>query len=401
MVNETLSFYTPYADIGRMRKALQTVLHDDITAFRDDTRSFHLRIKANEYIDIPYVSVQMNQNIFQSQIQRLYSSSAKLPCDNPYVKQNLIYQIALFRAAYVLTFNYEADKRDEKIIPLMEIADEMDALIFWETGDISDSYGDIIINKKGVSEVSVFNPVDGFDITNRSLGLNEEAMKRIHRSMTILRYKGIYAPTNIAPPYASSMFLYQSDEEIAKRAVACTLIGVYSSLLMSSNGNVKASYKETEKMIKTFKATPFFTFKEIEYLNDPQPISEIVHSHLSYYESAYTLLWALGIFDNLYFPDSYSNGNLIVKTVMQFRTVDKMMHKSKLRAKNELLDALDLIQRYAWAVQDARHLSFQMPAGMISEVVLERYKTLSWMISEKEMSWDEVSPIMRSLKLRR
>ena len=57
MVNETLSFYTPYADIGRMRKALQTVLHDDITAFRDDTRSFRLRIKANEYIDIPYVSV--------------------------------------------------------------------------------------------------------------------------------------------------------------------------------------------------------------------------------------------------------------------------------------------------------------------------------------------------------
>lgn len=400
MVIETLSFYTPYADIQRMRKALQTVLHDDITAFRDGAQSFHLRIKANEYIDVPYVSTQTDHKIFQAQIQRLYSSSARLPCNNPYVKQNLLYQIALFRAAYVLTFNYEADHRDEKIIPLMEIADQMDALIFWETGDISDSYGDIIINGKGVSEVSVFNPVDGFEITNRTLGLTEEAMKRIHRSMTILRYKGVYAPTNIAPPYGSSMHLFQSDEEIAKRAIACTLIAVYSSLLMSSNGNVKSSYKETEKMIKTFKATPFFTFKEIEYLNDPQPISEIIHSHLMCYECAYTLLWALGIFDHLYFPDSYSNGNLIVKTVMKFRSTDKLIHKSKLRSKEELLDALDLVQRYAWAVQDAKHLSFQMPAGMIYEVVQERYKTLSWMISEREMPWDDISPMMRSLRPR-
>lgn len=37
----------------------------------------------------------------------------------------------------MFTFNYEENHRDEKILPLMEIADLMDALIFWETGDIS------------------------------------------------------------------------------------------------------------------------------------------------------------------------------------------------------------------------------------------------------------------------
>lgn len=398
MITEVLSFYTPYADHERMRQALSNVLQDEITAFKETTQGFYLKLQAEEYLNIPFVTIDQDQKTFQQQIQRLYTSSAKLPCDNIFIKQNLLYQIALFKGAYVFTFNYEEFKRDEKILPLMEIADQMDALIFWETGDISDSYGDVILNRRGISEVSVFNPVDGFDITNKSLGLSERQMKRIHHSLTVLRYKGIYAPTSIAPPYEDAMYIFQSEEEIIKRAIACMLLAVYSDFLMSHQGNAMLAYEKVESIIRIYRASPFFTIKEIEYLNNQHPKAEEIRAYQAYYECAYTLLWVVGIFENLYFPSALCSDSLVVNTIMQHETLEGLLANAKLRTKDELLDAIDLHQRYAWACQDAIKLSFKMPAQLLYDVVSLRHHTLWWIISDHDTSWDAINPKIRSLR---
>lgn len=400
MVTEILSFYTPYTDVDRMKKALTRVLQDEITAMEQTSQGFYLKLRGEEYLEIPFVTVDMDPKMFQTQIQKLYVSSAKLPCHDPFIKQNLLYQIALFRAAYVLTFNYEPNHRNEKILPLMEIADTMDALIFWETGDISDSYGDIILNKQGKCEITVFNPVDGFDITNKALGLSESQMKRIHHSLSVLRYKGIYAPTNIAPPFDEEMYVYQGKEEVAKRAIACMLLGVYTNYLLSHQGNSMAAYENVENMIRLYQASPYFTIKEIEYLNDRMPKQEDVVMYQSYCECAYTMLWALGIAKSLYFPSAACDNGMVVKSILAYDTTESLAARAKLRSKSELLDALDLVQRYAWACQDAAKLGFLMPAGLLYDVVRLRHYTLSWMISKQDTNWDDVKPVIQSLRLK-
>lgn len=401
MVTEVLSFYTPYADIDRMEEALSTVLQEEITVMKRNSQSFYLQLQHQEYLQIPFVSTQSDPETFRKQIQRLYASSAKLPCHNPFIKQNLLYQVALFRAAYVFTFNYEENHRDEKILPLMEIADLMDALIFWETGDISDSYGDVILNKKGKSEVSVFNPVDGFDITNKALGLDETIMKRIHHSLSVLRYKGIYAPTNIAPPFDNKMYIFQGVEEISKRAVACMLLGAYSEFLLSHQGNAMLAYEHIEKTVRAFHASPYFTIREIEYLNERKPKKADVHVYEGYFECAFTLLWILGFIDTLYFPSALCSNHMVMKTILDLGSVENMVENAKMRSKSELLDALDLTQRYAWACQDAGKLGFQMPAGLLYDVVRLRHRTLNWVIAMQDFSWDEVHPVIESLRLKK
>lgn len=401
MVTEVLSFYTPYADIDRMEAALTTVLQEEITVMKKESQSFYLQLQHQEYLNIPFVSALSDPTTFQRQIQKLYASSSKLPCHNPYIKQNLLYQIALFRAAYVFTFNYEENHRDEKILPLMEIADYMDALIFWETGDISDSYGDVILNKKGKSEVAVFNPVDGFDITNKALGLDETLMKRIHHSLSVLRYKGIYAPTNIAPPFDNKMYIFQGAEEIGKRAIACMLLGVYSDFLLSHQGNAMLAYQHIEKTVRSFHASPYFTIREIEYLNERKPKQADIHVYQGYFECAYTLLWILGLADSLYFPGALCSNQTVIKTIVDFGSLENMMKQVQMRSKSELLDALDLIQRYAWACQDAAKLGFQMPAGLLYDVVRLRHRSLNWVISSQDFSWDEVRPMIESLRLKK
>lgn len=401
MVTEVLSFYTPYADVDRMEAALTTVLQEEITVMKKESQSFYLQLHHQEYLKIPFVSASSDLSTFQRQIQKLYASSAKLPCHNAFIKQNLLYQIALFRAAYVFTFNYEENHRDEKILPLMEIADLMDALIFWETGDISDSYGDVILNKKGKSEVSVFNPVDGFDITNKALGLDETVMKRIHHSLSVLRYKGIYAPTNIAPPFDEKMYVFQGAEEISKRAVACMLLGAYSEFLQSHQGNAMLAYEHIEKMVRIYRASPFFTIREIEFLNERKPKQEDIHFYQQYFECAFTLLWILGFIDTLYFPSALCDNQIVMQTILAFESVEKMAEQAQMRSKSELLDALDLIQRYAWACRDAVKLGFQMPAGLLYDVVKLRHRSLNWVIATQDYRWDEVHPVIESLHLKK
>lgn len=394
-VKEILSFYTPYANIDRMIKSLKVVLQEEITAFKHQDSCIILHLKQGEYLRIPYVSVESDVEVFQKQIQRLYASIEKKHCANTFVKQNLLYQIALFRGAYVFEFDYDEDKRDDKILPLMEIADQMDALIFWETGDVSDSFGDVILSKDGNSEVTVFNPVDGFDLSNRSLGLSEIQMKRIHRSMSILRYKGIYAPNHIAPPYDEHMYIFQDEQDIMKRCVACMLLAIYSDFLLTHNGNAMLAYQDVEKMIRLYHASPYFTIQEIEFLNEVHPSEEKIHVYQGYYECCYTLLWVLGFVDNLYFPSALCSDSLVVRTIFNYDSMEKLFEQIHIRSKSELLDALDLVQRYVWACKDARKLGFEMPAGLLHDVVVLRHHALSWLVSDAP--WDEIVPVISSL----
>ncbi|MCI9312598.1 MAG: DUF4272 domain-containing protein [Erysipelotrichaceae bacterium] len=398
MVTETLSFYTPYADTMRMEQALSLVLREGLISLRKDDRCFYVELRDQEYLTIPFLSAQTNPSLLQKQIQILYASSARMPAKDPYIKQNLLYQIALFRAAYVFTFQYEKQERNDKILPLMEIADHMDALIFWESGDISDSYGDVILNKRGHSEMTVFNPVDGFDIANQALGLHEKQLRRMHHSLSVLRYKGIYAPTNIAPPYDDKLVVLQDEEAVCQRAIACMLVGVYTEVLIDTRGDYLQAYKNMEQLLDLYKASSYFTVREIEYLHNDVPSAADVHHYTHYFEYAYVLLWMVGLFETLYFPSAFCDRDAVMKVILNFHSIAKLVRKARLRKMDELLGALDLVQRYSWACRDAQKLGFLMPQGLCQEAVVIRHHALNWVVGAQGVGFDEVVPVISSLK---
>lgn len=397
VITEILSFYTPYASVDKMKNALQLVLGESIASLRDEHECFHIQLKSLETLRIPYVSHASKPEVFQEQLQRLYGSTQKKSCANPQIQQNLLYQIALFQAAYVIEFDYEKQDRDQKILPLMEIADQMDALIFWETGDISDSYGDVILSRDGSSEVELFNPIDSFDLSDKALGLSEQQLKRMHRSISVLRYKGIYAPNNIAPPIDELYFLLQDKESVIKRCVACMILAIYSDFLEQHEHNTVHAYDYVEKMIRLYRSAPYFTSKEIEYLNNPRPSDEEIALYHGYFECCYTMLWALNLAPHLYFPSAKTSDSFVVRTIFSYASIDKLIEHSQMRGKGELLDAIDLVQRYHWACIDADKLHFEMPSNLIWDCVALRHKALTWIANADTIGWDEVQPTIKPL----
>ena len=179
------------------------------------------------------------------------------------------------------------------------------------------------------------------------------------------------------------------------------LLGAYSEFLLNHQGNAMLAYEHIEKTVRSFHASPYFTIREIEYLNERKPKKEDVHVYHGYFECAFTLLWILGLADSLYFPSALCSNRLVMKTILDFESVENMMAQAQLRTKSELLDALDLIQRYAWACQDAVKLGFQMPAGLLYDVVRLRHRTLNWVVAAQDNSWDEVKPVIGSLRLKK
>ena len=112
------------------------------------------------------------------------------------------------------------------------------------------------------------------------------------------------------------------------------------------------------------------------------------------YEAYWTLIWALGLIDELDYPKNICNCDIAIKTVAEREDFNDLMKGVKLRHIGEILDQADLIYRYHWACVDARINGREAPAGLQSGVVYERHCGLNWLIgkgNEDYEDWDEVA----------
>jgi len=108
------------------------------------------------------------------------------------------------------------------------------------------------------------------------------------------------------------------------------------------------------------------------------------------YESAWTLLWALGYIEELDTPNKICDVPKAV-SFMRERTASSFINDSKLRAIDEILDQADIIYRYHWAVVDARVNGRETPAGLNPSLVMERHYALNWLIKHMDQEWDDIS----------
>lgn len=70
---------------------------------------------------------------------------------------------------------------------------------------------------------------------------------------------------------------------------------------------------------------------------------------------------------------------------------DEFIAQSRLRDIAEVLDELDLIYRYDWAVVDAQCRHQGAPAGLNPGVVYERHYALNWLVGYLDQNWDDIT----------
>lgn len=396
-IQETISLYTPYDDFEAMYRCIDDVLKPHIRN-KDHYRSYiRLSLQFECQVYIHFITKSKCYTVFQQQIQRLYQIIMNRDCKNIYIKQNILYQIALFQSGYAITFEMDDKARDEFMLLIMEVADKMDALVFWESGEISNSYGDILLDSRGNSEVKTFFPIDGYLKSDIIQKLPLKMKNHVYESNLVLEEKGIYAPTRLLPIHDDKLYIFQEPLDILKRLVASVCLAVYSDYLIQENFQGDVAYHKVEHLLQMFQAYPYFTTDEIEYLNHFHPKKEKVFYYVKYYECAYVFLWALNFIKELNLLPQERLNNFVVERLFQNKSFSQLCKKAKLREKEELTKEMDLAQRYLWSTQDAKRLNFQPFKGMNETQMYLRMHAFSWMMNETYHTWDQVKVVLQSI----
>ncbi|KAA8735124.1 DUF4272 domain-containing protein [Acinetobacter qingfengensis] len=184
---------------------------------------------------------------------------------------------------------------------------------------------------------------------------------------------------------SSDEVVLRSVDNIAKRAISCLLM-----IQIACDINNQQYDAETKEFIDTllnkFVVKNELTFKELAIFNDQASAQDVINM-IWKYEAYWVLLWALGIVDELDYPDHTIDCDFAIQAVSSCESLAEFMAKVKLRNIEDILDQADLIYRYDWACVNARLKQQPAPANLNASVVVERHGALNWLI-QQDSDWD-------------
>jgi len=314
-------------------------------------------------------------------------------------KINVLHQLRKTEGFCSVKYSYADEEEEEKerqiIGRLTGVLETLKGLLL-QVGQGEDclynAEGILVLSDQGRSQVDTFIPY-----MNRALieapkeGISKEQMERRAKSRVIVEQKGIYVTEWYPYIERLSDAKIRTGEEIAGRMMALLSVALYSECLLDEGMSTEeAGAFVKEKVLEPFGVNAFLSPAEKAYLDNPKPEEKEMAAFSWQYENLYVMEWALGLVEELDFPDHICDVPLVVRTVRQFDNMKELLEAAKPRSGAELLDACDLIFCLDWACVDARIYGLSAPAGMDGGVVMERHKSLNWLVGSEGADWDDV-----------
>ncbi len=335
----------------------------------------------------------------------------EVEAQKPDVKTNLMHQLSMTNSFVTVAYSFEPKSKEYPKSEKQKLefikAPFFDSLAEWgavmlvmENPDgifYKDAGGSIrlILDEKGKSEVDIFMPYvmqePDFE------GAPEEALERRKESRRQLTERGIFVPVWYPMIETKELAVFRTPEEIAKRTVALLTVALYSEAMLGEEHlSPKEAYEQyAAGIIESFDGESFFSPKEWEYLHNENSSQQERISYSWQYENLYVMEWALGLGKEegaLNFPNAICDVPYTVRAIKKCKTIQDILNIAKPKTPDELLAECDLIFCLDWACVDARMKRLPAPAGMDGGVVMERHKSLNWLIGAYDNAdWDHVS----------
>ncbi|EAY24230.1 DUF4272 domain-containing protein [Microscilla marina] len=302
--------------------------------------------------------------------------------------------------AKIKTLNFECAVLCSPLVRTMltgfieQVIQQLDAIVFAQAKVIIgkskvqqflDKNLDLILDlngKCGIDDLSVHINSQYFDAPPENA--NEAQLARKVGSEKILKAHEVKVNVQLPVIVAEDEVKLRAPHEVAERVtvLAITTSVAFGGLSGEGALNYLAQYKLQEAL------TP----RERAFLQNPT--EELKSQETWKCEGIWTLMWALGVVDELSFPDTLANLNDI--PVEQYpigenkNPRDFIESMTTLRDKSEVLNTNDLYYRMHWACVDAR-IARQAMKAVHPGVVYERHYALNWLINYRNQPWDEVT----------
>lgn len=187
------------------------------------------------------------------------------------------------------------------------------------------------------------------------------------------------------PP--SSTVKLRDIDDICRRAIAALLSTQVAFEISNQN------YKDVKffvDLMKKFNVSDCLNAKEQNLVNavfSQQDVTDVIWE----YECYWSLVWALGLVDDIEDAGTVCDCETAVHLVADCGSYEEFRSKCKIRDIEEILDMLDLYYRYHWATVQHKWIDKELPIGDLNEeIVFERRRGLEWLISDED-NWYDIS----------
>jgi hypothetical protein len=211
--------------------------------------------------------------------------------------------------------------------------------------------------------------------------VSSEAAARKAKSLEALKREKVPYIKHLPVIADENAVTLRSQDAVAKRALALYCIA------HRAEGE---TLKQYNKRLRDLKAEDAATPDERAYAEMENPPEYLTIKFSQRWESLWVLLWSLEFIKKLNRPDDFCDVQRVARAIEE-RGPDSFMLDAMLRPASEILDALDLIYRYDWAVLDAELYGRKPPAKLVPVVVYERHYALKWLIQYRGQDWDHIT----------
>jgi len=178
-----------------------------------------------------------------------------------------------------------------------------------------------------------------------------------------------------------SNILLRDTIEVATRAMTLCLIAAKGEGLDRGR---------TIQTIHKYRLETSLTPKEREFVWNPSPSDEVNLRFSWRYESYWTLLWALGIVEELSDPSEICD-SMLAFSILINRSREQFILESRLRPLPEILLELERIRDTHRKCKEAFRRGEEIPGNAEPAVLIERHQALNWLITYKNQEWDSVT----------
>ncbi len=316
------------------------------------------------------------------------------------IKRNLFYHLRQCKAVLRVDYDYdntgaqESAKKEQEIRSLiLDITDRLQGIVTFGDGRaFLNGKGQLVLDDKGKTDLDFYMPSEILPGEDWGKDMPMECRERRDRSMAFLKEKHIYVTPWL--PFLSESVQEgpaRTTREICGRAGALLAVSLYSECRLGEGMDYQQAREFIASVMDRFEVEKFLSPKEKAYLENPDSAQKEQISYSWQYENLLVMEWALGLAEELPYPDKICDVPGTVRMLHPFESLDALEQGVSPRPYSELLDAADLIYRLDWACVDARVMGMPAPAGVDAGVVMERHRALFWLAGvDARCPWDDV-----------
>lgn len=206
-----------------------------------------------------------------------------------------------------------------------------------------------------------------------------EAETRKQKSIAFLKSKGVPVLDTLPEIEEAADVKIRSGAEIVRRAMC---------LVTVANAAIKNDISVARAYVKKHDLAEHLSPEEQAFLEADEITAAAAIQFSWRIEAAIPLMWAIGVYPELWFPDDEVDVSDVIDYWIGFNHPDitRIGHRDV----HEILDEADLIYRLHWAVRQAKIDCVEPPANLHAGVVRERHQALNWLICYEDDDWDDV-----------